>query len=102
MENHLLEHRLHCRSEEPLKSAVSKNCIQDLHKRLSTLGFFDVPKTKKVGSESNFFVRSTRTQMLSFFDEKYSVESDLITRENSTNQQATNSFNTKICEKGIE
>ena len=26
----------------------------------SFLGLFDVPKTKKVGSESNFFVRSTR------------------------------------------
>ena len=31
-----------------------------LNTRSSTLGLFDVPKTKKVGSESNFFVRSTR------------------------------------------
>ena len=32
-----------------------------LNTRSSTLGLFDVPKTRKVGSESNFFVRSTRT-----------------------------------------
>ena len=31
-----------------------------LNTRSSTLGLFDDPKTKKVGSESNFFVRSTR------------------------------------------
>ena len=32
-----------------------------LNTRSSTLGLFDVPKTRKVGSENNFFVRSTRT-----------------------------------------